>query len=118
MGTSIRLVQAEEDSVLDREEYDYSELIGSLQYLSVCTRPDISEAVGVLARHMAKPSMEHWTAGKAVLRYIAGTLSCGITFRQTNTTIGGYSDADYAGDSDTGRSTTGCLFILNGGAIS
>ena len=30
----------------------------------------------------------------------------------------GYSDADYAGDSDTRRSTTGFVFILNGGAIS
>ncbi len=118
MSTSIRLVQAEEDQLLDREEYHYSELVGSLLYLSVCTRPDISQAVGVLARHMAKPSMEHWTAAKAVLRYIAGTLACGITFRQTDTPVGGYSDADYAGDSDTRRSTTGFVFILNGGAIS
>jgi len=118
MSTSIRLVQAEEDQLLDREEYHYSELVGSLLYLSVCTRPDISQAVGVLARHMAKPSMEHWTAAKAVLRYVAGTLACGITFRQTDTPVGGYSDADYASDSDTRRSTTGFVFILNGGAIS
>ena len=66
---------------------------------------------------MAKPSMEHWTAAKVVLRYIAGTLACGITFRQTDTPVGGYSDADYAGDSDTRRATTESVFILNGGAI-
>jgi len=114
MSSSINLVQAEEDQLLDREEYHYSELVGSLLYLSVCTRPDISQAMGVLARHMAKPSMEHWTAAKAVLRYIPGTLGCGITFRQTDTAVGGYSDADYAGDSDTRRSTTGFVFILNG----
>ncbi len=42
MSTSIRLVQAEEDQLLDREEYHCSELVGSLLYLSVCTRPDIS----------------------------------------------------------------------------
>ena len=74
--------------------------------------------MGVLARHMAKPSMEHWTAAKAVLRYLAGTLDCGITFRQSNTAVAGYSDADYAGDTDTRRSTTGFVFILNGGAIT
>ncbi len=118
MSTSIRLVQAEEDQLLNREEYHYSELVGSLLYLSVCTRPDISQAVGVLARHMAKPSMEHWTTTKAVLRYIAGTLTCGITSKQTDTPVGGYRDADYAGDSDTRRSTSGFVFILNGGAIS
>ena len=102
--------------LVDREEHHYSELVGSLLYLSVCTRPDVPQAVEVWARHMAKSSMEHWTAAKAVLRYIAGILSCGIPFRQTNTPVGGYSD--HAGDSDTRRSTTGFVFILHGGAIS
>ena len=47
-------------------------IVGSLIYLSVCTRPDISP-VGVLTRYMAKPSMGHWIAAKGVSRYIAGT---------------------------------------------
>lgn len=76
-------------------------MVGSLPYWSTCTRPDISQAVGVLASHMAKPSMDHRTATKAVLRYIAGTSRCGTTFRQINTLVGGYSDTDYAGDSHT-----------------
>ena len=112
VSTATRLVQAEENNLTDRQEYHYSELDGSLLYLSVCTRPDISQALGVLARHMAKPRMEHWTAAKAVLRYLAGTLTYGIPSRQTNTTVGGYSDAEYAGDLDTRRSTTGLVFIL------
>ena len=62
--------------------------------------------MGVLARHMAKPSIEHLTAAMAVRRYIAGTLGCGITFRRTDTAVGGYSDADHAGDSDNRTSTT------------
>ena len=58
MITSVKLVQATEGNMLDKEAYRYSELVGSLLYLSVCTRPDISQAVGVLTRHMAQPSME------------------------------------------------------------
>ena len=38
ISTSIRLVQAEGDQLLDREEYHYSQLVGSLLYLPVCTK--------------------------------------------------------------------------------
>ena len=61
--------------------------------------------------------MDHWTAAKAVLRYIAGTLDLGTTFRQTSTAVEGYCDADFAGDLDTRRSTTDFVFILSGGVI-
>ena len=101
---------------LDTTANGYAQLIGSLMYLSVCTRPDISQAVGALARYMAAPTVAHWQAAKGVLRYIAGTASYGITYGGDN--LEAYCDADYAGDLDTRRSTTGYVFNLGGGAIS
>ena len=89
--------------------------VGSLLYLSVCTRPDIAQALGVLTRYMSKPYVEHWQASMSVLRYLSGTRDYGITW---SSELIGYADADYAGDIDTRRSTTGYVFILNGGAIS
>lgn len=87
-------------------------------YLSVCTRPDIAQAVGALARYMAQPTAAHWQVGKGVLRYLAGTAKYGITFGGSRSGLEAYTDADYAGDIDTRRSTTGYVFILNGGTIS
>ena len=76
--------------MLDKESYKYSELVGGLLYLSVCPRPEISQAMGVLSRHMANPSMEHWTAAKGVLRYIAGTPQTGILYGGGSQAMEGY----------------------------
>jgi len=116
MSTATKLASNETD-LLDKEHFGYAELVGSLLYLSVCTRPDIAYAVGVLARFMSKPSTAHWLAAKAVVRYIAGTTDYGIIFGKEEG-LHGFCDADYGGDIDTRRSTTGYVFMLNGGVIS
>ncbi|GIL68004.1 hypothetical protein Vafri_21334 [Volvox africanus] len=48
MAEGSHLAQASLEKRLDWERYSYSELIGSLLYISGCTRPNISQAVGVL----------------------------------------------------------------------
>ena len=47
-------------------------------YLSVCTRPDIAQAVGALARYMSAPTVAHWAAALGVIRYLAGTGEAGV----------------------------------------
>ena len=79
LSPSIKFSKDEGDP-LDTSKYPYSELVGSLMYLSICTRPDISFATGSLARYMSNPTTVHWQAAKGVLRYLAGTPDHGITF--------------------------------------
>lgn len=117
LSPSTKLSNQESD-LLDQDKYAYSELVGSLLYLSVCTRPDIAFAVGVLSRFMSKPAQAHWTAAKGVVRYLAGTLDHGITYSGRDLKLWGFCDADYGGDPDTRRSTTGYAFLLGGGIIS
>lgn len=99
----------------------YRALVGSLLYLNF-TRPDIAFAVNQLARHVNDPRRSHWTAAVRVLRYLSGTVSMALRYQReeepTGATITAYSDADWAGDTETRRSTTGFVFMLCGGAIS
>jgi len=47
-----------------------------------------------------------------------GTKDLGIHYKRNGTNLLlGYADADYAGDKDTRRSTSGLLFKLNGGPV-
>ena len=108
-----------EGQPLDPQTSRYAEAVGSLMYLAVYTRPDLSHAVGV----MSAPTDVHWTAVKRVLRYLRGTLDVGIQYggrgeASEQLVLRGYADADWAGNPDTRRSTTGHVFVLNGGPIS
>ena len=114
-GTRLTSVEGEP---LDTTVHHYSELIGSLLYVAVCTRPDISQPVGALSRYMSKPTVTHWNLARGVVRYLASTPNTGITYSASGGDLLGYCDADFAGDIDSRRSTTGFIFLLNGGPIS
>ena len=105
-----------EGDAMSVDECLYGELIGCLLYLASCTRPDIAQAVGTLARFMSAPKQQHWLAAKGILRYISCTSARGITFRGAKA-LAIFCDADFAGDMDTRRSRTGFVGTLNGGAI-
>jgi hypothetical protein len=116
-GTSARLTATEGDP-LNTEKYPYSTLVGKLMYLAVATRPDLAYSVSALTRFMSKPTLAHWQAAKGVVRYLAHAPGKGITYCGNSTELKAFCDADYAGDLDTRRSTTGYVFLMNGGAIS
>ena len=97
----------------------YREAVGSLIYLSTCTRPDISFVVSKLSQHFAEPTVEHWNTVKHVFRYLKGTMEKGLYFRRNGTEKLGlrvYSDADWASDSADRRSTSGYCASLNEGS--
>jgi hypothetical protein len=101
---------------------DYRSIIGSLQYLTSCTLPVIADAVNKLAHFSAEPQPHHLRALKKVLRYLAGHRSDRLIYTGTQQsgvpTIIAYSDADFAEDPATRKSTTGWVVMLCGAAIS
>ena len=124
---------------IEDSEFHYLSAIGSLLYISGCTRPDIAAAVGILARHGATPGKEHVTAVKRLIQYVYNTRKLGIQYSKNSKneekdvpviygqgrhpadngknhmTI--FADSDYA-DCDSRRSTQGIVIMMNGGPIA
>ena len=131
------LLRQEERSV-PKSTFDYLSVVGSLLHISNCLRPDISYAVGNLARFAATPGEAHVKAAKRVLQYLYQTKSLGITYfkesyQQRNVPVvfekakhplddgtnktQVFADSDYAAD-ESRRSTMGGVIMQNGGPIS
>jgi hypothetical protein len=100
------------------EKIPYASAVGSLMYAMVCTRPDISHAVGVVSRYMSNPGFNHWSAVKWILRYLAGTRDMELCYTGADIQLRGFVDSDMAGDIDGRKSTTGYVFTLGSAAIS
>jgi hypothetical protein len=97
----------------------YQQAVGSLMYAMLCTRPDLAYPISVVSQHMANPSLEHWIAVKRIFRYLQGTLQFKLRFGGLSPQdVVGYCDADWAGDLEDRRSTTGFVFMIGGGAIT
>lgn len=97
----------------------YPEAVGSLMYLATCTRPDIMHAVNQLSRFNANPGPKHWEAVKHLFRYLRGTCGLKLRYRKHgNTELVGYADASWASDLDDRKSTSGYIFMLQGGAVA
>ncbi|KAH9733975.1 hypothetical protein KPL71_017220 [Citrus sinensis] len=97
----------------------YASVVGSLMYVMVCTRPDISQAVSMVSRYMHNPGKNQWLTVKWILRYLYGTVDVGLLFKKDcGQQCVGYCDSDFARDLDKRRSTTGYVFTLGGGPIS
>ena len=128
-----KLEQPSDDPTV--KNFPYLETIGSLLHISQCTRPDISYAVGALAQHSLTVGPEHVKAAKRVVQYLYNTRTLCIKYGHS-TNINeplvyeagrapddaplpiAYSDADYAMNKPTRRSTSGGVIFLNGGPIT
>ena len=122
--------------------WPYLNMVGSLLHISQCTRPDISYAVGALARHSTTLGAEHVKACKRCIQYLYNTRHLCIRYGGVESKLNepmvyeagrspqskrdflqaeelqAYTDADYAMDVPTRKSTSGGIIYLNGGPIT
>ncbi|CAI5475555.1 unnamed protein product [Closterium sp. Yama58-4] len=99
----------------------YPELVGCLMYLMTCTRPDLAYPLSILARYVApgRHRKEHMDAAKRVLRYLCSTSGMGLVLGgRDRVVLTGHSDASWADDQATQRSSQGYTFSLGSGSVS
>jgi len=96
----------------------YRSIIGSLLYL-IASRPDIATSVEVCAWFQENPKESHLTAVKRIIRYVNDTLLHGIWYyRETNLVVAGYSDANWAGNEDDRKGTSGGCFHMGNNLVA
>ena len=99
------------------QEY-YRRLVGRLIYLAV-TRPDLAYSVHILSQFMQAPRLEHWEAALRVVRYLKGAPGQGILLRaDSDLTLQGWCDSDWAACPISRQSLTGWLVFLGKSPIS
>jgi len=114
-----KLLKAQDtDDLTDASRYQ--QIIGSLMYLVTGTRPDLAYTVSALSQFSSKPTTQHMGVLKQVLRYLKGTRDLKLTYTKSpsnKVNLAGFSDADFGGDRNDRKSTTGYIFQLAGNTI-
>ncbi|CAI7909923.1 unnamed protein product [Closterium sp. NIES-53] len=90
-------------------------------YLVTCTRPDLAYPLSLVAHYVApgRHRKVHWDAAKRVLRYLCSTWGMGLVHGGIGLVVlSGYSDASWALDKTTHRSTLGCEAEIYAGAMA
>jgi hypothetical protein len=96
----------------------YRQLIGSLMYM-IQSRPNICYAVIAMSQFMDEPRQRHWVVAKHILRYLRGTIACGLRYTSScGLFLHGYAKADWAGSPVDRKSTSKYCFSLGSAMIS
>jgi len=95
----------------------YKSLLGSLLYIAIKSRPDITYAVNQASRNCEHPTTIDYKALLLILQYLKSTINKSIYYNGKNRLVG-FSDADYANDEATRRSVSGYIFLLGNSPIS
>ena len=93
------------------DQTTYKSAIGSLIHLSKCTRPDIAFAVNYAARFCENPTVSDWNKILNIFKYLNNTINYKITYNGTGS-FTAYSDADFGGDRQDRKSTSGNLICV------
>ncbi|THH06247.1 hypothetical protein EW146_g9671 [Bondarzewia mesenterica] len=95
----------------------YREAVGTVQWTSLTTHPDISFDISTVARFLMNLGVMHWEAIKCIFQYLKGMHDLWLTYGGMERKLVGYADADGSMAEDR-KAVSGYAFIIDGGAMS
>ena len=110
-----------EDSEDFPEGCPYPELVCAMLFIARYTRPDVLFHITYLCRFLTKYNRTHWKQAMNVLRYLKHTMEdIKLTYvlQPDAPTLSIYMDADWAGDPEDRKSTTGAIVFYHGNPVS
>ncbi|MBW0478903.1 hypothetical protein O181_018618 [Austropuccinia psidii MF-1] len=97
---------------------NFRSAVGSINYLSLATRPDLAHAVSSLSQYLEEPGIWHWKSFLHILRYLRGSQELSLIYpKDSKEGIIAYSDADWGNCKATRRSISGYLASFEGGLV-
>ncbi|MBW0534202.1 hypothetical protein O181_073917 [Austropuccinia psidii MF-1] len=94
---------------------NFCSAVGSINYLSSATQPDLSFAVSTLSQYLENPGICHWQAFQHVLCYLKGTQDVGITYHKgAKSGIVSWSNANCSNCWATQQLVSGFLATFHG----
>jgi hypothetical protein len=121
------LVKGDEGTNIDAKlQAHYRTGVGKLLHMMRWTRPEIQNAVRELSKYMSGATLVHYKAMHRVMGYCVATMARGLLLKPNRKWNGdpnfefiitGYSDSDYAKDTDTRKSVSGNAVFLEGSPV-
>ena len=124
-GKKLELSVSSEELLDEKEKKVYQSCVGSAIYLSQ-DRIDVKFAVKELARRMKEPRKANMANLKVLGRYLKGTKDLGHVTKlegvegpagERELPLHAYCDSDYAGDTESRKSTSGEVLVLGGTVV-
>ena len=106
------------DEIECMSKIPYALAIESLMYAMIYTQPDIIHAMSIISRYQSNPKEEYRIFVKFILKYLRRTKDIFLIFDNEELRAQGYTDSDFMSDIDDRKSTSGSIFLCNGGDVS
>jgi hypothetical protein len=115
MDTKCDLRKRPDDQAPEVSIEKYQSLIGSILYVAICTRPDISYAISRCGRYAKNPGITHWNTVIRILAYLRGTRNYKLVYQHgqgnhhktSPRLLYGFGDSSFNDDKEKGRSSCG-----------